>query len=625
MRQNRRAVLQIIAGSLVAPRVTTVGPARDQAAPDIKSLLATSYRMPVGSRIRTDLGHVYEVAPLNATDFHLKTASGTKLYVLPGRDGDFDLTQFYTGDASAALQTAVSVATGRKINIPPGIWLVVDVDVTGAWLEFQPGAVIRGHVGAAQSIFKTRGNTRLVRPVIEVANTRKPIDGGSGNIITIGSYATDGTVYGEIEIVNGMFTCRNIGLFGLAISCLGRCENVRLRGTTVLRGRFTGGFQAHWGGEFAGDSHTSMVTNSYHPNNIHIEVLKLERGGPHNLGGHLGLSLSAAYDVKVDKIINHGWDRTDWIQPGDVYNLVAGEDQYNKIMSGIVVRNTEIVNPVPLKGSYNNILVSGVSGVIRTAGQVEVVCAADRGNMQVDHGEIRIVCERGQIYNTTSFVRMIYAKSSKVKVRVEGVSTLGDPTASLVNCIFNTDCEIEAVSKESPRLISGHGNIHGYYLLDWRNPNLPSYMAPTHRTVILGQAGGSAKVGTDATAGAAEIVISEWTGTNLGFVIKGTRLYLPDGTYLVLSRSQMIGTGITTIHVEPFPVAIFASTILSVDCKELDSVVDGTIEGAYIAVELMNCDGVSVPAHCRSSAKSNVMLSGINRRLRISDAKRSLD
>lgn len=77
-----------------------------------------------------------------------------------------------------------------------------------------------------------------------------------------------------------------------------------------------------------------------------------------------------------------------------------------------------------------------------------------------------------------------------------------------------------------------------------------------------------------------------------------------------------MGTGATSIDIEPAPAAIASGATLSISCCELDSVVKGSLDGAYIAVQVANVDGVSVPATIRRSAKNDIFHSGgTNRRL----------
>lgn len=515
-------------------------------------------------------------------------------------------------DISARLAAAIALAGGKRIVIPPGSWTAKNVDVTGATIEFTEGAVVSMTLGSSENGFTTDGGTTLIRPNIVLTNTGAPTDGGVGNPITMGTYVTTGDEFNGLEIVDGTFTSENASAWGIAISCLGRCQRVYLRGTTTLRGRFGGGFQAHWGGEFVGDPHTSDVTASYHPNDIVIETLVLEQDG--GLGGHLGLSLSAAYNVNVGTIINRGWERTDWIQPGDVYDLVAAADQRDKIMSGIRVGYTEVVNPVQNSSGYSNVLVSGVSATIRTVGQTEQVSAADRQNMRVDHGEIRFICEAAHTYDTDPLARLLYANDSRMSVTFEGFPA---NASSLAQSVQSTDCELSVKGKGAARALIAHSNIRNAYRVEWDTETAAGSIATTHRVVALGTTAWSATVDGAVAVGGTSVTISAWTGPSASLVIKGTRVYLTDTQFLTLSRSQTIGAGVASIDVDPAPFTVSAAATLSFTCRELDSEVRGYIDRAYIALELANTDGVKVPATCYRSARHDALHTGVtNRRWR---------
>lgn len=518
-------------------------------------------------------------------------------------------------DISARLAAAIATADGKPIVIPPGAWTAKNVDITGAHLQFTEGAVITMTLGAADNGFITSGGTTLIRPALVVENTDTPPDGGLGNAITMGTYETDGDKFNGLEIADGTFTSLNGTAEGLAISCLGRCQRVRLRGTTTIKGRFAGGFQAHWGGEFSGDPHSAEVTASYHPNDITIDTLVFDTED--GLGGYLGLSLSAAYNVSVGTIINRGWNRTDWIQPGDVYDLVAAPDQADKIMSGIRIGYTEVINPVQNSTGFNNVLVSGVSATIRTAGQTEVVCAADRKNMKVDHGEIRFVCEAGHTYDTNPLARMYYAKDSRMDVSFEGFASA--VTTTLAQALYSTGCDVSVRGTGIARPFAARGGVNCLYNVEWDTLTAAGSISNTYRAVQIGGAAGTATVGSGATAGDTTIDISAWSDVSSQMAIKGTRIYLTDIAFVTLSRSQMIGTGVTTLHVDPVQFTISGSATLSVSGMELGSRITGNIVAAYYAVNLINVDDVEVAARCYRDAKYDVYGQGVaNRRVLLS-------
>lgn len=517
-------------------------------------------------------------------------------------------------DISAALTAAIALADGKKIVIPPGNWTAKNVDVTGATIEFTAGAKVTMTLGAEENGFYTFGGTTLIRPVIEVSNSAVPPHGGWGNAVFIGQFRTFGTLYDGLEIIDGTFTSLNNGAYGLAISCLGRVRGVRLRGTTKIIGRFAAAFQAHWGGDLdMNDPHYSQCTESYHPYDIHIDTLQCVTGGPYNRNCYLGVSLSAAYNVTVDTLLFEG-DRAVWVQPGDVYDLVAGEDQKDKIMSGIRFNYIEVRNPPQNSTTYSNVLVSGLSATMRVPGQTVLVAATNRTDMDVELREVRVLLEPGNVYDTAPIVRMHYAKNSRVSAYFMGFTTR--PVSSLAQVVQSTDCEMTVKGTGPANAVSGHGNVRCIYNVDWDTGQNAGSVSTAHRAVTLGSVSGTATVSGAVAVGATSITISTWSGIGSQHVINGTRLYLSDTQYVTLSDVQIIGTGATTIAIEPAPFAISDAAVLTYTCRELDSEIRGNIKRSYTAVELTNTDGIKVPATISYSAKHDIALTGVvNRRL----------
>jgi hypothetical protein len=80
-----------------------------------------------GDIIRTRVeGFAYKVAASAATDHHVTTAGGVKLYVLPLADGYFQGEAFGAVNgvlSTSAIQTAIQVAAGKKLVFGPGVWM----------------------------------------------------------------------------------------------------------------------------------------------------------------------------------------------------------------------------------------------------------------------------------------------------------------------------------------------------------------------------------------------------------------------------------------------------------------------------------------------------------------------
>ncbi len=113
--------------------------------PDL--LASTRAALGVGSIWRAD-GHLYEEVDPSATDQHITTAGGVKLYVKP-KDYGFDVMAFGcagdgTTDDAAALQSAIDAAQplGADVRIPSGT-----VCALGATVDIKTGTALVGGSG----------------------------------------------------------------------------------------------------------------------------------------------------------------------------------------------------------------------------------------------------------------------------------------------------------------------------------------------------------------------------------------------------------------------------------------------------------------------------------------------
>jgi len=108
----------------------------------------TGYSTGQAIRTRED-GFSYIVAASGATDHHVTTAGGVKLYVKPGASGRYNIKAFGakgdgTTDDSAAIQSAVDLgksSTGITIFFPRGAWRVeTSIDCTYAGVAASIGS-----------------------------------------------------------------------------------------------------------------------------------------------------------------------------------------------------------------------------------------------------------------------------------------------------------------------------------------------------------------------------------------------------------------------------------------------------------------------------------------------------
>lgn len=89
-----------------------------------------------GDIIRTQAeGFSYQVAASGASDHHVITAGGVKLYVLPNSDGEVNVRAFGTAGDGVADDTAAftkALATQRDVFVPNGTYLITDT-LTATW------------------------------------------------------------------------------------------------------------------------------------------------------------------------------------------------------------------------------------------------------------------------------------------------------------------------------------------------------------------------------------------------------------------------------------------------------------------------------------------------------------
>jgi hypothetical protein len=121
-----------------------------------------------GNIVRTrSEGFAYEVAASGASDHHVTTAGGVKLYVLEGDSGRFDIRAFgaacdgVTND-TAKLSAAVAASAGKSLDISPGEY-----------------AITSGTLAAGGSIVGDGSQTTTIKRT------------GSGNLITAANSSND--------------------------------------------------------------------------------------------------------------------------------------------------------------------------------------------------------------------------------------------------------------------------------------------------------------------------------------------------------------------------------------------------------------------------------------------------
>lgn len=203
----------------------------------------------------------YRVAPAGATDHHITTAGGLKLYVLPATDGVFYAHHFggaYDGvtDDTATLQMALDTAAGGTLRLPARVTMLIFgvriysntvLDLNGARLLKRPVNVGVDPEGlAAWTGYAAYFGTKGFPPHIfleggNIAVKNGIIDGNFANENRVyhdygGSYDGNADRAGILGHVRDVPALEHITLQGLRFqNMLGPAINISAGGTTTLR------------------------------------------------------------------------------------------------------------------------------------------------------------------------------------------------------------------------------------------------------------------------------------------------------------------------------------------------------------------------------------------------------
>ena len=126
-----------------------------------------------GAVIRAE-GFQYRVAAADATDNHVVTSQGVKLYVQPGLDGSLNLKAFGDTMTATQLQAAVAAAQGREIVIPSDVTVTGTTAITGA---FDVNISGQGRlIWSGANIFATDGSVKIAG--VSITNSNMPVVSG---------------------------------------------------------------------------------------------------------------------------------------------------------------------------------------------------------------------------------------------------------------------------------------------------------------------------------------------------------------------------------------------------------------------------------------------------------------
>jgi len=338
-----------------------------------RSLIALTTPFATGSMIRTEDGFTYEVAPPHSSDYHLVTNGGIKLRVISKGILDFDAfapNKNATSDCSAALNTAL--ANFKTVLLRKGRYRAKNIVVRSSTLSFENGASLFFSLDEREVGIDCDSGAVLENPKIIYSNIARPIHGGTGCAILIGKYTNIDKNITGVTVNNPVIICLNTLPVSLGISILGNVDDVEINKATLV-GAFAVGFQAHWGGELKDPSQpqSSPVVRTRHPNNIRLNGLSAfpRNAGPETYIGSNVLSYAAVFDIHARDVINHGWQRTFLVTPGDVYDLVAAAEQKQKICTNMTIDGIALIDPPNSKSpatAFSQMLINGLSQTDRT-------------------------------------------------------------------------------------------------------------------------------------------------------------------------------------------------------------------------------------------------------------------
>lgn len=237
------------AGSVQDAAFTAV--ADQRTATDVTALLAdttftytlgTNDTVVAGNIIRTQAeGFAYEVAASGATDGHVTTAGGVKLYVQPGPDGAYDVRAFGASgggstDAATALQKAFDAVSGtyNRLVVPAGTFMsTTALDATGVRILHMDGEIHFPNNTDGLTIGRAGSVTNDMTRCSILVRVRGPIDvAGITGVICRGMWRSEVTAHVdgfEVGFEHRLRTGLNEYIAGCTFNLTLRRSRVKLR------------------------------------------------------------------------------------------------------------------------------------------------------------------------------------------------------------------------------------------------------------------------------------------------------------------------------------------------------------------------------------------------------------
>lgn len=322
-----------------------------------------------------DGGFTYRVAASSASDHHVITAGGVKLYVLPGSDGfrnadAFNVVGDNTTEVSSALQAVFSV--GGRIRLGRGKQYVINKRVTfpsNFHLDFN-GAQIRSAVSGYVA-GSTPNNAAMICPAtIDVVDgssfTENVIIQGPGKILHGSSQILAGLYLGAIKnfVVRGLNFEGQAGISNWTFGCIvnhaaqmGRIEDCRFVYTAAapnVGGNILGGCAATRNTAFNAAAYVDDITwqgCSFYKNNNSTDELYWHNGASGVCSNirHIGCSFETGPSDATPSMVT-------------VYNFSSNES----ITGSIARASIWIGNSFKMRGtSVNYHMLLGFTGDVR--------------------------------------------------------------------------------------------------------------------------------------------------------------------------------------------------------------------------------------------------------------------
>lgn len=473
-------------------------------------------------------------------------------------EGDANFTTGGGTDNTAAIDNWLSYLTTNKVagyvdgfyryvgqlNVPEGVTILTSgADKAGFLIE----------INATQSCFVCEQSNvniddlTICRNLIE---EKTGADSGHlGNAFRLGNYlngvqtAMERMSFGRVRLIDvpGSFSSPAVGIYGYVQEVF--IQHLEIQPS--IPGKFSLGIQAHWSGDITAIGQT--VTESYHPNNIHIGRIDC-----HDC--NVAVTLSAVGNITIDEVFG--------LNNGRGFYWLSGDevDNYSVHEAGIVGRNVHIGN-MTFIGSRNS---SGNFSQLVGHGTSKFKLDAD-GNLEQKNLEMDIKIDKWVQVGDGNTPEGLSLVNCTGRVEIGQLELRGSTTYSIYANRSNAHLKIgQGLFGEEVRLFhSKNIEINGEFV---GNKIYAGYIFGSTEDKTLA---------TSASVGATSILLSSGIGKD---VLKGDIFRFGE---VMIRASQFANTGALTIPVEPLTVAISSGSTVTHDTTEGRCVIKPVVKGSY--------------------------------------------